>query len=64
MNKFETFDDNKLNHVINGPDYGQNCLICKNNLNWTIEDSLKYQYSVDFYNNGVIIEPVIYIDMD
>lgn len=64
MNQYELYDDNNLNHVINGPDYGQSYKNDINNLAWSIENSIEFKYYSKYSNNEFFIEPMIYIDFD
>ena len=63
MNIYEQYDDNNIEHVLNGPDYGQNYLGSKFTiLAWNIEDSFEFEYNNQFNFNQIYIEPIIYID--
>lgn len=62
MNYHEEYNDNNLNHVLCGPDYGQSYLGNCTNLAWLIENSFEFEYANLFHNNGVFIEPCIRID--
>ena len=59
MNIHEEYDDNNLNHVLCGPDYGQTYLGKYTKLSWLIENSFDFEYFNSFENNGVIIEPCL-----
>ena len=63
MNIYETYDDNNLYHVENGPDYGQTYMGLKMTiLAWNIEDSFEFEYYDNFSYNNIFIEPLILID--
>lgn len=63
MNIHETYDDNNLEHVENGPDYGQSYHgLQYTSLAWNIEDSFEFEYYNNFTHNQIIIEPIILID--
>lgn len=57
MKKYETYDDENLNHVENGPDYGQP--YNENNLTWNIENSFEFKYYNKYKSNNFYIEPFI-----
>lgn len=63
MNKYEIYDDNNIEHVLNAPDYGQhNMGICFGDLAWNIENSFEFEYDKQFNFNEIYIEPIVYID--
>lgn len=63
MNIYEPYDDNNLNHVESGPDYGQTYMGSKMTvLAWNIENSFEFEYYDNFTYNQIIIEPIISID--
>lgn len=63
MNIHEQYDDNNLNHVENGPDYGQTYSGTHlTTLAWNVENSFEFKYYDKFSYNQIIIEPIISID--
>lgn len=61
MKHHEEYNDNNLNHVLYGPDYGQSYSENCTNLSWLIENSFEFEYNRLFENNGIFIEPCIVI---
>lgn len=60
MNIHEVYDDNNLEHVECGPDYGQTYSGPQLTLlAWNIEDSFEFEYYNNFNCNQIIIEPII-----
>ena len=59
MNIHEIYDDNNLEHIENGPDYGQNYNGPQfTTLAWNIEDSFEFEYNKNFSSNQINIEPI------
>ena len=60
MNIHEVYDDNNLEHVLSGPDYGQTyCGPQFTLLAWNIENSFEFEYYNKFNCNQITIEPII-----